>query len=124
MKELIKLALNTSEKAYAPYSNFKVGAVCVTKNKNLYTGCNIENASYSLCCCAERTAIFNAVSKGEKDIEIIVVANKTKLPYPCGACLQVMAEFNLDMKVIVAKSEDEYKIFSLRELLPNSFKLN
>ena len=124
MKELIKLALNTSEKAYAPYSNFKVGAVCVTKENKIYTGCNIENASYSLCCCAERTAIFNAVSNGEKDIEIIVVANKTKLPYPCGACLQVMAEFNLDMKVIVAKSEDEYKIFSLRELLPNSVKLN
>ena len=124
MKDLIKQALEMTKKAYTPYSHFKVGAVCVTKSGKRYYGCNIENASYSLCCCAERVALFNAIADGENEIEMIVVANIKQLPLPCGSCLQVMAEFNREMKVVVAKSENEYKEFTLKELLPQSFKLD
>src|SRR5690625_5605147 len=95
MKEkLIQKATKVREKAYVPYSSFKVGAALLSGSGNVYTGCNIENASFSLTCCAERTAIFNAISQGENDfVEMVVIADSKDPISPCGACRQVMAEF-------------------------------
>ena len=130
MKELIKEAILAREFAYAPYSNFKVGASILTKNKKIYKGCNIENASYSLTNCAERTAIFKAISEGERDflaIAIIGAKDKEKpLEYcaPCGSCLQVISEFcnTKDFKIILVKDEDDYLEYTLEQMLPFALK--
>ena len=128
-QQLIKLALEARENAYAPYSHFMVGAALLTKEGQVYTGCNIENASYSATNCAERTAIFKAVSEGAKEfVKIAIVGGKvgeeiTEFSYPCGVCRQVMAEF-CDVKkmtVLIAKSENEFVEKTLDELLPMSF---
>ena len=127
--QLIKAALKAREHAYAPYSNFAVGAAVLTKDGQVYTGCNIENASYGATNCAERTAIFKAVSEGNKEIiKIAIVGGKTgeeitEYAYPCGVCRQVMVEFSnpKELKVLVAKSEEEYLEMTLDELLPMSF---
>ena len=127
--QLIKAALKAREHAYAPYSNFAVGAAVLTKDGQVYTGCNIENASYGATNCAERTAIFKAVSDGACEfVKVAIVGGKvgeeiTEYAYPCGVCRQVMAEFSnpAELKVVVAKSEEEYLEKTLEELLPNSF---
>ncbi len=128
-QQLIKLALEARENAYAPYSHFMVGAALLTKEGQVYTGCNIENASYGATNCAERTAIFKAVSEGAKEfVKIAIVGGKvgeeiTEFAYPCGVCRQVMAEF-CDVKkmtVLIAKSENEFVEKTLDELLPMSF---
>ena len=126
--ELIKLALEAREKSYSPYSHFAVGAALLCKNGKVFTGCNIENSGYSATNCAERTAIFKAVSEGETEFEKIVVAggNAEKKPSdfcpPCGICRQVMKEFcESDFEIIIAKNENEYKSVTLEELLPLSF---
>lgn len=123
IEKLINLALNQSKNSHSPYSKIKIGAVCQTKSGKIYTGSNIENASYPLSTCAERVAITNAVTNGDKDIDLIVIASENIYPYPCGACRQIMSEFNKDMKIIVAKSVKQYKTFNLKELLPYSFKI-
>lgn len=128
-QQLIALAMKAREKAYAPYSHFAVGAALLTKEGQVYTGCNIENASYGATNCAERTAIFKAVSEGAKEfIKIAIVGGKvgeeiTEYAYPCGVCRQVMAEFCdvKEMTVLIAKSENEYVEKKLDELLPLSF---
>lgn len=120
-KELIKKALEAKEMAYAPYSEFKVGAALLTDKGNIYTGCNIECASYSPTICAERTAIAKAVSEGERKIEIIAVTGSSDWTFPCGVCRQVIREFGKDCTIIIVNSEDEYKEFSMEELLPHSF---
>ena len=129
IKELIKDAFDAREMAYTPYSNFKVGAALLTSNKKIYKGCNIENASFSPTICAERTAIFKAVSEGNRDFCAISIVggkvNDTNFNYspPCGVCRQVMVEF-CDIEkfmIIIAKSIDEYKIYTLKDLLPISF---
>lgn len=126
-KELIIAAFNAMEKAYAPYSGYKVGAALLCKNGKLFTGCNIENASYTPTICAERTAFFKAVSEGEREFEKIAVVggkdgNVTDTFMPCGVCRQVMTEFcKADFTVLVAKSADEYCSFTLEQLLPHSF---
>lgn len=128
-QQLIKLALEARENAYAPYSHFMVGAALLTKEGQVYTGCNIENASYGATNCAERTAIFKAVSEGAKEfVKIAIVGGKageeiTEFAYPCGVCRQVMAEFCdvKEMTVLVAKSENEFVEKTLDELLPMSF---
>lgn len=126
-KELITAAFNAMEKAYAPYSGYKVGAALLCKNGKLFTGCNIENASYTPTVCAERTAFFKAVSEGEREFEKIAVVggkdgNVTDTFMPCGVCRQVMTEFcKADFTVLVAKSADEYCSFTLEQLLPHSF---
>ena len=126
-KELITAAFNAMEKAYAPYSGYKVGAALLCKNGKLFTGCNIENASYTPTVCAERTAFFKAVSEGEREFEKIAVVggkdgNVTDTFMPCGVCRQVMTEFcKADFTVLVAKSTDEYCSFTLEQLLPHSF---
>lgn len=120
-KLLIKKALEAKEKAYVPYSGFHVGSALITDTGKIYTGCNIESASYTPTICAERTAISKAVSEGELNIVAIAVTGDSEWTYPCGVCRQVMREFGKDMLVIVVKSEDEYKEYSLNELLPYSF---
>ncbi len=122
-EELIKRAFDAKSKAYVPYSNFHVGAALLLRNGKIYTGCNIECATYGATNCAERTAIFKAVSEGEKDIEAIAVIGDSTSNYtaPCGICRQVIMEFGKDIKVILAKSIKEYKIFNIEELLPFAF---
>ena len=128
-QQLINAALEARTRAYAPYSHFAVGSSVLTKDGQVYTGCNVENASYGATNCAERTAIFKAVSEGNKEIiKIAIVGGKTgeeitEYAYPCGVCRQVMAEFSnpKELKVLVAKSEEEYLEMTLEELLPNSF---
>ena len=128
-EELVELALEAREMAYAPYSRFKVGAALLGKNGVVYKGCNVENASYPATNCAERTAIFHAVSTGQKAFEAIAIvggkedAKELDLCAPCGICRQVLREFCEPDKfeVILAKNKDDYKVFKLEELLPMGF---
>ena len=127
--ELINIALKAREKAYSPYSGFAVGAALLCKNGKVFSGCNIENSGYSATNCAERTAIFKAVSEGETEFERIAVVggnSHEKIPSeycpPCGICRQVMREFcGADFEIIIAKNESDYKVMTLAELLPMSF---
>lgn len=123
MQTLIDQAIAARKKAYTPYSNFQVGAAVLTKNKQVFLGCNIENASYGLTNCAERTAIFKAVSEGEKEIEAIVVVGDTEGPIsPCGACRQVMAEFcDENTKIILTNLKGDRVETTINELLPGFF---
>jgi cytidine deaminase len=122
-KELISAALKFREKAYVPYSNFKVGAAVITEDDTIYGGCNIENASYGATNCAERTAIFKAVSEGHKTIKAIaIVGDISTYTYPCGICRQVMAEFaDASIPVILVKNEEDYIVKTLEEVLPGAF---
>ena len=126
--EMIRRAFSALPFAYAPYSHFKVGASLLTEDGEVYTGCNIENAAFGPGNCAERTAIFKAVSEGKRDFLAICIVNENQdgghdFCPPCGVCRQVMAEFcnGEEFKIICAKSADEYRIFSLNELLPEMF---
>ena len=126
--EIIALALQAREKAYAPYSKFHVGACLETESGKLYAGCNVENASYGATNCAERTAFFKAVSEGERSFKRIVIVGGSKgkeleICPPCGICLQVMLEFcnPEEFEVILAVSEQEYEVHLLKELLPMGF---
>ncbi len=122
LEEAIYFAKRARDNAYAPYSNFKVGAAVVTKSGKIFTGCNIENASYGLTMCAERVAIFKAVSEGERDISSIVVVTDTNPPAaPCGACRQVIREFGKEIEVIMTNLKGDIIIKSLSELLPLDF---
>lgn len=119
--ELIKIAKEYREKAYVPYSKFKVGAALLTTEGKVYGGCNIENASYPVCNCAERTAIFKAVSEGEYHFDTLVVVADTPGPCsPCGMCRQAIAEFKIP-RIIMTNLKDDVKIVTLEELLPFSF---
>ncbi len=121
VKELIKKAFEAQKLAYVPYSNFHVGAALITEDDSIYTGCNIEISSYSPTICAERTAIFKAVSEGHKKIKAIAIVGDANPTYPCGVCRQVLREFGKDAKIIIANSVDNYKEYTLEELLPHSF---
>ena len=130
-KNLIKQALEARGKSYSPYSHFRVGAAILTEDGKLYTGCNIENAAFSPTNCAERTAIFKAVSEGkQKFVKIAIVGGKEgeTIDYcpPCGVCRQVLREFvnPQQFQVILAKSETEYKVYTLSQLLPEDFGPN
>lgn len=125
---LVQAALDARKNAYAPYSKYAVGAALYTDSGKLYTGCNIENASYGATNCAERTAIFKAVSCSERRITAIAIVGGIQgqepadFAYPCGICRQVLQEFGgCSLKVIVAKSVEEYQVFTLNELLPFGF---
>lgn len=121
-KELVKKAIEAKQNAYVPYSKFPVGAALLTKEGKVYTGCNIECASYGGTNCAERTAIFKAVSEGDRNIEAIaVVSDLDDYTYPCGICRQVIVEFGKGIKMIIAKSEDDFRVHTISDLLPNSF---
>ena len=130
LNELINEAKKMMNRAYAPYSNFKVGAALRAGSGKIYTGCNIENAAYSPSLCAERTAFAKAVSEGERQFRAICIAGGQdgviKGPcYPCGVCRQVMAEFcdPDDFEIIMVNESDTVEIYSLRELLPKGFTL-
>lgn len=127
-KELIRLALEARQAAYAPYSGYRVGAALLTKNGKVYKGCNIENAGYTPTNCAERTAFFKAVSEGEREFAAIaVVGGRGEQPqdyaWPCGVCRQVMMEFcdPKTFRVITAISEEEYFDKTLEEMFPHGF---
>lgn len=121
--ELIEESKIAREKAYVPYSKFKVGAALLTADGKVYHGCNIENAAYSMANCAERTALFKAYSEGERDFTKLVVVADTELPVsPCGACRQVMTELcPKDMKVVLTNLKGDIKEMTLEELLPGAF---
>lgn len=121
LQKLIQAAIETRKQSYSPYSNFAVGAAVLSNDGYIYGGCNIENASYGLTNCAERTAIFNAVSDGKRNISAIAVVADTDRPCsPCGACRQVIGEFKIPC-IIMANLKGEYKEVTLEELLPFSF---
>ena len=128
-KELIKAAILAAQNSYSPYSNFKVGAALLTDDDKVYLGCNIENAAYGPSNCAERTAIFKAVSEGHKKFKAIAIVGGHNGDFenyatPCGICRQVMSEFcDKDFKIIVGNKNLEYKVYTLGELLPHSFDL-
>ena len=121
--ELIDLAVKTSENAYVPYSHFPIGAILVTDDGKLYTGVNIENASFGLTNCGERTAIFKAVSEGERSFKELIIYGQTEKPVsPCGACRQVMAEFfEPDLPVTLVAKDKSTVVMTVKELLPYSF---
>lgn len=118
---LIQIALKARKKAYVPYSHYPVGAALLTKSGKVFTGANIENAAFSVTICAERTAIFKAVSEGERDLQAIAVVTKNG-GTPCGSCRQVMAEFNPDMEIYIANENGELiQETKLKEILPGYF---
>lgn len=120
---LISEAKKVSLNAYAPYSRFQVGAALLTNEGKIFTGCNVENSSFGLTSCAERNAIFKAVSEGEKEFTAIAIYTPTeKLTFPCGACRQVLNEFAKNLIIILVSDKNE-TIFSMKELLPHSFNL-
>ena len=122
--ELISEAIKAREKAYCPYSNFKVGAAILAEDGKIYTGSNIENASFGATNCAERTAIFKAVHEGNREIKAIAVIGDTNAyTYPCGICRQVMAEFIADSStpVIIIKNENDYLVKTFEEIMPGVF---
>lgn len=123
--ELLKKAQEVSKNAYAPYSGFVVGACVLGESGNIYSGCNVENASYGLTVCAERNAIANAIASGEKFIQAVAIYSPNRFDCPpCGACRQVISEFQPDKEVeIITKTEQGFKIYKINELLPDKFKL-
>jgi cytidine deaminase len=122
---MLKEARLAREHAYAPYSGFKVGAALLAGSGKIYSGANIENASYGLTVCAERVAVFQAVMEGERDLLCIAIAgNGHSYIYPCGACLQVLAEFSRDIRIIAANQDNDYREMSLKQLMPQVFALH
>lgn len=131
VQKLIAEAFAARTASYVPYSGFRVGAALLTKEGKIYRGCNIENAAYTPTVCAERTAFFAAVAAGEREFMAIAIAGGKEEPkenktagyaWPCGVCRQVMAEFcEKDFVILTAKSPEEFKISSLKELLPEAF---
>ncbi len=123
-KELVDAAYKAREFAYAPYSKFKVGAAVRTESGQIYAGCNIENASYGLSICAERTAIFMAISAGHKSISQLAVCTNAVTPStPCGACRQVLFEFGKHAEVLMSNLEGDVRVSTITELFPQPFTL-
>ena len=121
-EKLIEIAQEARTRAYVPYSKFKVGAALLTKEGKVFSGCNVENASYGLTCCAERTAIFKAVSEGYRNFAAIaIIADVPTLCSPCGACRQVLSEFGGRIKVHMANLKGDYVSKTVEELLPGFF---
>lgn len=125
LDELIALAHEAMDNAYAPYSGYRVGAVAFTETGDAYTGCNVENASYGLTVCAERVAIWKAVSESAEQIVALVILVEDKdMPRPCGACLQVMAEFaGQDLQIVTVRGDGSYESLTLDDYLPIPFRL-
>ena len=118
---LIRAARDVQERAYAPYSHFRVGAALLGEDGTVYTGCNVENASYGLTICAERNAIFHAVACGCRHFTALLITGDSKdLTAPSGACRQVMAEFSIP-EIILVRPDDSYETFTLQQLLPLTF---
>jgi cytidine deaminase len=124
-KYLLEMAMNARENAYSPYSNYKVGATLITYNNKIFSGCNIENSSFSPTICAERLAIYKAVSENEKKFKAIaVICDSKDICKPCGVCLQVMNEFfDNSTQIILGNLKGLYEIFSINDLLPHPFNI-
>jgi len=124
-KKLVKAALKARGNSHSPYSNFRVGAALLTAGGKIYSGCNIENSSFSLTLCAERTVLFKAYSEGERKFRAIALASDSaKLIPPCGACRQVIMELAPGIDVIIADRKGNYEVYSTDELLPHPFTQN
>ena len=125
INQLIDTAIHQLKYSYTPYSNFKVGAALLAKNGQVYTGCNIENAGYTATNCAERTAIFKAVSEGYREFQAIaIISDSEEVTSPCGVCRQVMAEFcGPEFEVTMVSCKGDYKTVTLEELLPYAFSM-
>ena len=122
IKDLVQRALKIKKRADAPYSNFHVACVVMTKSGKVFEGVNIENAAYSPTLCAERNALSSAITEGEREFSYIVVTGDSDYTYPCGVCRQFIREFADDnTRIIVAKDEDSYKTYAIEDLLPYSF---
>ena len=122
LDSLVPQALAARERAYAPYSNFLVGAALLGRSGTVYRGCNVENATYGLCICAERTAIVSAVAQGEREFEGIVVATSSSPPSPpCGLCRQMLAEFAPDIPILLVNTAGESSRTTLSAIFPHSF---
>lgn len=128
LKSAIDLAVKIRNNAYAPFSKFKVGAVVVAENGEIFEGVNVENSSFGATVCAERIALFNAVTQGRKDIEAVVIVSvlNGKAVFPCGMCRQVLADFNPEMRVILVNAEtlEIEKDVKLSEIFPETFKFS
>ena len=122
-QELFRMAVKASENAYAPFSDFHVGAALLAKDGRVFTGVNIENSSFGATICAERTAMVKAISEGCCEFEVIAIAGNGKTSWPCGICRQFMYEFCPEVRVISGENEDELKVYTLKELLPEGFRL-
>ena len=122
-KELYRIANDVKENAYAPYSGFRVGVALLTRSGKVYTGVNVENASYGATLCAERGAVAKAVSEGEQEFQALAVASSAGEAMPCGICRQVLMEFEPELRVITGKDEEHLEVYSLSELLPGAFSL-
>ncbi|KGF04369.1 cytidine deaminase [Anaerococcus lactolyticus] len=122
IKDLIKKAIELKQRAYAPYSNFHVACVVMTKSGKIFDGVNVENAAYSPSLCAERNALSTAITQGERDFLYIVITGDSDYTYPCGVCRQFIREFaDFDTKIVVAKDCENYKTYTIEDLLPESF---
>lgn len=125
MKEIEKLieeTIKNKKNSYSPYSNFRVSALVKTKSGKIFKGVNIENASYSPTICAERSALASAISNGEREFSYIIINGDSKDTFPCGVCRQFIREFaDTDTKIVIANSTDDYKIYTIEDLLPHSF---
>lgn len=119
-KALVRAAMEAREHAYVPYSHYRVGAALLTRSGRVFTGANVENASYGLSVCAERVAAFKAATEDEREFEAIAVATGNGV-LPCGACRQVLAEFGPSMRVIVADASGNTRTYQLSDLLPGAF---
>ncbi|NLW24103.1 MAG: cytidine deaminase [Clostridia bacterium] len=121
-RKLVAEAAKAKENAYVPYSQFRVGAAILTDKGQIFTGCNIENSSFGLTICAERTALFKAVSAGHRKFQALAVSTDTEeITSPCGACRQVLIEFGEDIEIIMANVYGDYQVFTVGELLPLAF---
>jgi cytidine deaminase len=122
-KELYKMAQQAINNAYAPYSHFKVGAALLTKSGEVFTGVNVENATYGATICAERTALVKAASEDYREFDAIAVVSSGGEVYPCGICRQFIFEFGDNIKIITGEDEDHIKVTKIKDLLPNGFRL-
>jgi cytidine deaminase len=121
-RELLKKAEEAKKYSYSPYSMFRVGAALLTKDGKVFTGANVENATYGATICAERTAVVKAVSEGVREFEAIAVSSDSEEgSFPCGICRQFIGEFGEDIKIITGKSDGEIRVNRVSELLPNAF---
>lgn len=124
-KELILQALKARENSYSPYSNYKVGAAVLTDSGKVFLGTNVENCGYSPSNCAERSALFSAISNGERNfVKLAVVGSSKDIAYPCGICRQVIVELAPNAEIICARDENTYKVLTINDLLPNAFTPN
>jgi cytidine deaminase len=122
-EKLVAQARETRQRAYAPYSGYRVGAALLTKSGRIYTGCNVENAVYPLCTCAERVAVVKAVSEGEQEFDALAVVTENG-GAPCGSCRQTLREFGEDIVVLIADAAGAYRETTVAKLLPDSFGAN